>query len=598
MNCIYVGILAAVLICLYIQPVSATQNDYDFQNPGDFISYVICNVTGYSMGSCTYDQNLNGGNSGVRTTVVAEEYVPFFSTFAGFENLYPNPYMTYYAVSYKTDSECSDLRIAQNYIRLRDASGYYFPGNILYTFFIPCSSDPVAGRYELFVYGSKAYLYNNGTQIMVSDDINQPPTYIEAGIFTQSGGSLGSGTSGTTFWDDVVYGDNDEFSAGVVLGSPQLEAYQLKKDSVNPAASGFYSVNGTIISNFNMTTTYSFRSPNTPKTVYLKNYAGSIVGSYTTPEGSMFGEIHWPIQSDIFNNTNAIFGYYVTTIPGTVYNNYSETIPYVGSGATIAWGSDTYTDTNTGTISWNVSESYWYPSTYSYKVCVVNGASGVFIQNTTVTSQTGSISIPFSSSAYPQGTYYAELFFTTISDSSEIFAAQDSTAISNYVGLNGYVLNAENITGISGATVNITQGTGASVYKTTDSTGYWSSTDPWITGEIMYVTATKSGYDTSYTNLTPETAKIIPYNITMIPSDSVCLGICLNGIVYNKLYTTPLGDATVTIVNTSTNYTASKTTNIAGYYRFDYLTNNMWYNITGTSTGFQPDMVQARMSGT
>src|SRR5690606_1762948 len=130
-----------------------------------------------------------------------------------------------------------------------------------------------------------------------SGALAQNPSYIGFGRGCDRPG--GQGGSGYAYWDDLVYGTTENRD---IFGSPE-QGYYLKKDMLNPSASGFaYGNNGTIISNYNMTTTWGLGDSNASQTVILKEWSsGNTAWTYTTTPGKMSGSISWPLQEAIFN---------------------------------------------------------------------------------------------------------------------------------------------------------------------------------------------------------------------------------------------------------------------------------------------------------
>lgn len=574
-------------MCICVGIVSATS--IDLQNADDFNNSVTCivNIDARHSGSCGWIDSPVGGNSYINTYSIYNHGFQNGGTggYSSFRNKYPLA-MTYWAAS--------ALRFnglhGHDWIALKDANL-----NTLYTFQImhPDSytyspTTDYVFRYEIRMKDNRAYLYLNGTLNQTSTVLSQNPSYVEAGIYA----GVETFDYATTDWDDVVYGN----TATTILGAPKIGAFQIQKDSINPSSYGFAKTDGTIISAFNMTTTYSFGSETPlPQTILLKNYfTGQVVSSYTTPSGSMTGSVAWPIYDDVINNTLATYGYYVATIAQT--NVTSEPILYNSAGATVSWDSNSYTQTDIGRINWNISSTHYNPNTYLYTISITD-IYGNVIGNRTLTSRDGSLNVPFDSTNYPQGVYLALLYFTPITGGSSILMAGSQTEITGYVAFFGYVMNAETATTLAGVNVNVTQNNGLSSTIITSSNGSWYSTDPWLLGKSINVSVNHYGYKPTLFNFTPIHARTIPYNISLKPLTPSCNGVCISGIVRDSAFHVPISGSTVSISNTTISFGNTTTTNVAGYYRFDNLINQYWYTLTGSAFGFSSKTVQAEVFG-
>jgi hypothetical protein len=580
-------ILISCLLANIFLVSSVSAAVYNFQNAGDFQNLeCIYNLSrpgwgANGIGTCSWIENGNGGNSyAFLESYITSVWGGYLGVHTSFQNKAGAP-MSYWAGtilnSYGTTG-------GANFIDLNDAS------NNTMWYYVISDQTVESVRYEVIMRNNIAYVYKNGALVANSQGLQYNPSYVKVTAY----GDGQSGEYRITTWDDIIYG-SDTVLVTDVYGVPENGKYVLIKNITDPSKYGLYNIsNGALISSTNMTTTYSFGQPNTSRTISLQNlFTGIIVSNYTVPAGTLTGTISWPLYDALFNNPYAGYGYYVTTIAGSTVK--SDPIPYVGTEATCKWSLKQYTTSDTGVITWDMTGVY-APSLYTYKIAIA-GSSNNIISNTTVTSTTGSISKTFDSDTYPQGPYYAELIATPLTGGSEILVAADNTYISSYVAFSGYVLNAENVTGIAGATVNITQSTGLTTIKTTDANGYWNSTDPWLVGSRIDINASKENYVTALSNFTPINARTLSYNISLIPINAVCNGVCLNGIVHESIYYTPISGASVNIRNVTTGFSNTTTTNAAGYYRFDNLINNQWYLITGSASGYNSQMVQAQMHG-
>jgi hypothetical protein len=186
-------------------------------------------------------------------------------------------------------------------------------------------------------------------------------------------------------------------------------------------------------------------------------------------------------------------------MPGT--GAYSNVIVKKSNGATVSFNSDTFSTGDTATIiTYVATGGYWDTSTFDYKLSLYGLTTG-YVENYTITSQSGSFTHSWESTDTP-GVYYALLYATSKATGKESILGLDWATLSSYAGYSGYVNNAQTGLPIVGAFVNTTQD-GVSGNSTSGFDGNWSSGSVFSTGAILTINASASGY--------------IPYNYSWTP---------------------------------------------------------------------------------
>ena len=413
------------------------------------------------------------------------------------------------------------------------------------------------GRYEMKMIGGSARIYNNGADIYHSGALAVNPAYVAWGGYF----------SGSTGYDDIVYGDTE---SNYVIGMPETNAggsytFLLKKSIINPADRGLANGNTYVVVNANnMTTTFSKNNSGT-ETMYLKYIGtGVIVGCQSV--SGYTGSVSWPLAEDIFNNANASYGSYTAYLSGSPATLSPTSIQYVASGASMAWGSHTYSTSDTGSYTWSISSDVWALSTsgYSFSAKVID-VYGATVSTTPITTQTGTGSYTFSSSN-AQGVYYIALIANN--GGSDAWIAYDYTTLTGYFALTGTVNDAVTAHSIAVANVSITQGGLAS--NTVTTTGaYTTAGMAFGSGGVITINATATGYKQYRFVFTPLAAKSVARNITMYPNTITVSGVGLYGVANDTTYGNPISGVTVALTNTTYGETHTALTNNAGMYIFD-----------------------------
>jgi hypothetical protein len=547
-------VLALALVCGI---TGATQ--VDFQNADDVTTNTVCTLMG-TGGYCSWiPTEPNGGNSSyyVHSGVVGNDvYI-----------LLPSASQTTYAAATLVGS-CSAFGASRIGLFASDKT---LTGMGVF-------STSTAGRYEIYTYGTRADLYRNGIYVSNITIVNNP-YYVGFGAYSSAGAASGCG-----LWDDIVYGAEEN---KYIIDAPAVDQFILKKDMVNPATTGFYFSNGTLISNNNMTNMWGRGNVTHAgnETMVLQNVdTGTNYGTRYTHTAS-YGTASWALADEIFSN-GAPYGRYYVTIPGT--GEYSDEIWYLGSGATISFDKDTYSSEDTATLTYNILGAYWDTSTYDYSIDVISGTTGATLNTDTIAASAGTSTYTFTATD-PLGVYYGIVKATKRSDGSVIWMNYDYAELTSYVTIEGYVNDAETGLPISGANVNITQ---SSIINnlTTISDGNYSATY-YLSGMLMAINATAPTYRQYEFAFTPLSAKTININISLVPDTPSTTGLGIGGVARDLAYGRPIKDATVNLINTTNAESYSKTTSFTGWYLCDegtscFLTTARPYDVWGEKLGY------------
>jgi hypothetical protein len=169
----------------------------------------------------------------------------------------------------------------------------------------------------------------------------------------------------------------------------------------------------------------------------------------------------------------------------------------------------------------------------------------------------------------------------------------DTADLSSNLIVSGYVFNAETAAVISGATVNVTQGS-TTDSLTTAADGNYSSVSAFTANAPTTIVASMTGYETYQHVFTPLYAGSIQINLTLMPTSPTYTGIALGGIARTPPYNRTINSATVTINKTGIgNYIT--TTNSVGYYIQNSMPNGTIWDIWGSKTGFSNSSIYQKL---
>jgi len=553
-----------VLIILLVVPVSAN-TALNFQQPADFIEHVTV-----STAPVYWVQSTTGGDN----------YVKMWSAKNGggsswIQNSEPSP-MTYAAFSLQRSDHSGYGSVT---CVLLDVSGATMDtlNNLTIVY-----EDSAPHWVELRVVGGTGMLYMDGVLLDTSVALNQNPSYVRWHVYY----ALASDYQPS--FDDMIWGSSEPLlstaSDKYVYNMPETTAYgepyyYLMKDFINPAASGFYKGDGTLINSYSFTSSFS-KGNNNNDTIYLQGYTTgvNVLANYT---GTAYtGTITWDLTSFFASNPN--YGFYAMHSPSSL--KYSDLLLYIGGGATISWSKDTYSQGESGAIISAVLDGgYWDPAIYNYRVDIFN-IYGEVQATYPVTTQTSTISHTWDADQ-AIGLYYAAIIATPVAGGEDIWMNAAYCNVDAYLHLSGYVFDAETTNPINGANVNITQGISVNNVVVPADGNY--SISGLAQGSTISINVSATGYETYLHQFTPLRVGALELNFTLMPLNPTYYGIALGGIAREPPYNRTIGNAYIDIQNASApygNYTVQ--TNAVGYYIKDYMPNNYWWNIWGSKTGF------------
>jgi hypothetical protein len=464
--------------------------------------------------------------------------------------------MTYSAATALTASAVG-ITLTDAALTVQDT--YYLGGNAAFD------------RFEVKMEGGRAMFYRNGALSHTGEVLTQNPSYVMYSL---------------TDYDDIIYGSTE---SEYIFSMPEY-GYFLMKDFLNPAASGFYRGNTTnstgppvLISSYNMTTTFGKGSDDN-ETLVLNDYGG---GNYQTIyTGSRYaGYTYWDLASFFADSNAAPYGLYIVTIPGTV--EYSNTIPYIGSGATLTFDKTSYGVGETATIDVVISDGYYDTDEYYYHVKIQDlWATELSDQPITFSGFSpyeGQVTYDWESDT-DAGMYYGLVYAKRLSDSEEIIMNYDNCEVTTNVVVNGFVFDAQTESVLPNVTVSVTQGSTTASNVSLASGNYSTLTTSFFTDAVTTISANKTGYENYTTSFTPLVAGTLDLNITLVPTNPTYSGVALGGVVRTPPYNRTVPGATIIVTNGSTSYTA--TSNSVGFYTVNNMSGNLWYNIVGTKYAY------------
>lgn len=549
-----------IALCLIVGSASASFT----QNFQDTTGYTGCIAGG---GTCAWVKNLTGGNSYI-TTSLSTTYI---------NNTVPEQ-TSYFAMT--TESAFTAFQLFDSSMNLLYSSNYVTGG--------------APGRYEMRMEGdSKAHFYVNGVNTQTSGVLALNPSYV----------AVSSQIASSGYVDDIVYGASAQ---KVVYGMPEENVFIIKKDMINPASSGVaFKTNGTIVSSTLLATTWSKSAIGATgganDSIYLANvFSGTVYDTKYTGIKNTSPE-YWDIQTALINS-GAPYGWYEIYIANES-GAHSIPINYIGTGASVSFDKDSYSQQDTATITHSVDNGgYWDTGSFNYKLAIMNGNTGQFVHNESILVQSGTSTYTFTSSD-TQGTYYAIVIATSLTTGEEIWMNFDWASVSAYATFTGYVNGAETNAVLSGANVSIVQGS-TIVNQVTTADGNYTATG-FLTGATLAINVTASGYSQYYVTLVPMVAKSIPLNFTLNSTTPTFTGLGIGGVnrdgnitgtLVTLGYGNPIGSATDYLQNMTYGDYCTNTSNMAGWYLFDegngcMLTSGRLYNVWGSKAGYSNSTV-------
>jgi hypothetical protein len=547
-------LLAMVFVLvLCVGPVVGLREN--FQDYGYSDITVIRSGTPYlsssSLGTVVLFSDLASGGSGLG---------------GGFKNTLPTP-LTYAAIDYSPfgigcgGGTCYDLNI-----------DLYDSSNTLMVHY----AAPISGRIELKMIGGTPTVYINGVQYATMAVQSQNPSY----IYFYIGGTYNR----QAYYDNVVMGESDHHIVGALPSN-----WTIQRDLLNPSATGVYAQNP-ITGVWSVANSYYFyidasKEYLLQENVVIKEYmTGTVVN--TTSVSGVGNRIAYNISAFLSNPTSL-----GTTLPDGKYTVSFESSPLIyddfwviSSGATMSFNKVRYSTGESAAITYTISPTYFIGD-YTYKMDMQD-VYGNVIESQALTSASGTRTFVTNAVSYPPGVYYGVIRATKISDGSVSIMAYSGMETVACILWNGYVMNAENGSVISGAYVNVTQ-LGTTLQSQSLSSGAWNSSNNWIPSNQFNITTIKSGYTTDVRLLTPLGTTGINLNISLVPLPPLNVSTSIGGIVRDNVYGNPIPNATVSGVNNT--LTRTNLTNIAGYYRVDNMKLPDVVNMSAAKTGYVND---------
>jgi uncharacterized GH25 family protein len=442
----------------------------------------------------------------------------------------------------------------------------------------PPSSCVKDTRIEMKIIGGTPTTFKNGVQVATSAVVAVNPSY-----FAVTSGQSGVGRHPIGI-DNLVIGEADRHIVGALPSN-----WSIQRDLLNPAATGVYAQHP-ITGAWAIKDSYYFyldadKEYLLPENVVIKEYMTGTVVNTTTVSGTG-NRIKYSISQ--FLNTPTSLG---TTLPDGKYTVSFESSPLIyddfwiiSSGATMSFNKVQYSTGESAYITYTISPTY-FTSDYTYKM-EMQDVYGNVIESQALTSATGTKTFVTNPTSYPPGVYYGVIRATKLSDGSVSIMAYSGMETVAYILWNGYVMNAENGSVISGAYVNVTQ-LGTTLQSQSLATGAWNSSNNWIPSNQFNITTMKTGYTTDVRLLTPLGTTGINLNLSLVPLPPLNASTSIGGIVRDNVYGNPIPNATVSGVNNT--LTRTNLTNIAGYYRVDNMKLPDVVNMSAAKIGYVND---------
>ena len=469
----------------------------------------------------------------------------------------PSDYFAFTTIHSKTTGTIPNSADFSIYVYDEDTN---YLGSIYLSSYILNINTPTRIELKRTSSSGQIYLYVNGV-----DEGLVLTTSVRPWVY---GFHLGSDAYSEPQWDidDII---QEVSSNGYIVGTIP-HSWNLKKDTLGSTVNGLYN-NNTVIHTSTMNSTYG-SGTNLNTNLQLVDTSGTVW--QTTPISGYAGSAQFNLTT--FFATSAPYGEYKVRIADYIW----DTLWYIGTGASISWDQSTYPQGATATISHSITGSYYNTSGYTYKIAVMDVYGTFYGTNISTTAQTGTNTIILSSGTYPEGVYYAELIATPTSG-SEIVMTYAAMTVSSYVYLSGYVMNENGVT-LPNAFLNITQGSvNSPVFS--QSTGNWSSSAQWLSGNPIYIVSNLTGYNNDTRTFTPLSAGPLTINITLWSTNPSYSGAAIGGVIRDNQYGNPVAGATYHTLN-GTDTTC--TTNIAGVCINNNLVANTLYNVSGSKTGY------------
>jgi hypothetical protein len=442
---------------------------------------------------------------------------------------------------------------------------------------IASQGSPVGtGRFEVNIVGMQPKYYLNGVLYNTGPVLNIYPSYLDVGQ---------GGESGTGNFDNIVIGGTDPHVVGALPSN-----WTIIKDLLNPTANGVYAWNNAtqawVLQNSNYfyidADTSSQQSASSETFNILNTQTGTVVYTKTiSNQASPQNTLQIPV-STFLNTSGVSTGQYTAEFAG-----YPASAAYfwvISQGAAINWSQTNYPQNTNGGITYQISNSYYQTSSYTYSIAIVNTA-GSTLQTFALNTQSGTETVSLNSATYPAGVYYAEVLATPVGGGTASIMTYAAMQITVLDYISGFVNDAQMALPLVNAYVNVTQGL-VNQAVLTSATGQYNLTQGWSVGAALTMVTNLTGYTNDAETFTPLAAGNINRNISLLSTSPSYSGTAVGGVVTDNQYYNPIPGATIYLANTTSSQQFSNSTNNAGYFYLNGLTHSYCYTESGKKAGY------------
>ena len=433
-----------------------------------------------------------------------------------------------------------------------------------------CSTpiDYTVGRQELIIQDGGLYVRTNGVDKGLKDTCAKTPSYI--------GIEVGGGSGG--FFGDWII--DDVSTTGYISGiGTESVSHTLTEFNLNPTniSYGIYTfpfADYTSSSFRNVIQKYNGSAPTTLQITTIKN---------TSQTGVYHGFTNY-IRDVQLTSNDTNYGLYLSYLQKnniTVAQDYFMLVP-PGTPSTITFEDSTIIIGTDEQISYTI-DSY-DASLYNYYIKVYGTSEILYSQ--TVTAASGVVN--WDTTGNNVGIVYGVIVRTDKTAGNNVELAYTIATLSENLMIKGYTYDAQNESILGGVNINFSQG--SIWYNTTSNstTGYYELIDLLVDIPIN-VNASKVNYSHDNFSFTPLASQIYNINLYLVNNTPTINGTAIGGLVYNYPYHQAIPSATVNIYNATWNNVTTSSL-ITGWYLFNNLTNDTYYNINATKTGYLPSV--------
>jgi hypothetical protein len=380
--------------------------------------------------------------------------------------------------------------------------------------------------------------------------------------------------------DDMVFGTNEEHN---IIGCPP-QTWFVAKDIFDSGFTGLYDVVDHQV--YASTMHVSYANDDGASTIVVAGVQnGNVVN--TTIVNTYAGIVTYNLTTMLFNS-GAPYGQYriyMSDITGTA-EDYFWYKAIATSGTSVQWDDTTYTNGDTATVTFSISESNWVTDDYAYRLEVWDED---LVQkkywSVTTRPTNGTQTIDIDTTYFPEsGTYYCVLNAIDLSSSEEILLVYDDAAVvmpgSGEVIVEGVTYDATTNLTLGSCTVSATQLGGTTTGSSDAVTGEYEITGL-VTDWSLGMNASKTGYIGYLTSFTPYEGGTYGVDIPLVPSggpgpgdssntttayyNSTTDGTAIGGICYEGPYWTLCDGCDVTVSNDT--WSCSTQTGAGGWYQ-------------------------------